>query len=150
MTQLTGNQVYESLHNVLMELVISASEASAYKNWSDEFARKDVRRVWENVTDGLRKKRDIALTLADLQRLSDDHLYDLGFQHWDETTVLIPLWCWNYIQDGITLTDISGDSVQKTQDLDLDCRGGCTAYGFRKLDEFSKWVIDGEAHGSEA
>lgn len=150
MTQRIAGQVYEDLHSVLMELVISAAQGSAYENWSDEFARRDTQRVWKNITDRLRKKRDIVLTLAELQLLDDDQLYSLGFSQWDEQTVLIPLWCWNYIQDGVTLTDISGDTVQKGPDLDLDSRGGCTAYGFRKLDKFSKWVIEGEAHGSEA
>jgi len=49
----------------------------------------------------------------------------------DGTIRLIPLWAYNYVGDGETLVSIDGSPAVKGKDeIDLDVRFGCIAYGF--------------------
>lgn len=111
-------------------LVTEAAMASAYDSWSDEFSRKDIRRAWEDSDELQPWGRRVSID--EIRSISTDELLDLGFQKWDDTLRVIPLWVWNYIQDGSVLTDINGqESIKGTDDIDLDVRFGCIAYGFK-------------------
>jgi hypothetical protein len=122
------------LSSALMELASAAASGAAYKNWGDDFARKEIREVWENVGAPLRKKHSRKVTLSELQAANKLRLKDMGFLNWDNDLVVIPLWAFNYVADGERLVSIFGETKTKGQDeIDLDTRFGCIAYGFRPL-----------------
>lgn len=107
-----------------------AASGAAYKAWDDRFARLQVREAWEDSSSEPYGRR---VAVVELCALSDDVLSGLGFGSWDGALRLIPLWAFNYIADGETLTSISGDTKTKgTDDIDLDVRFGCIAFGFKK------------------
>jgi hypothetical protein len=106
----------------------AAAMASAYESWTDEFSRKEIRSAWSD--DGY-NPWERKVSIQELHEISGETLSDLGFNSWDENLRLIPLWAWNYIADGCVLTSISNDTKTKGIDeIDLDVRFGCLAYGF--------------------
>lgn len=122
---------YERLVNARDELLNRAAQAAAYDNWSNEFTRNHLRETWRNSDIGLRKPIE-QITLADLLSLDEDERRNLGFIMWDDNLVLIPLWAWHYVVDDVELTNINGDTKIKGKDnIDLDVRFGCIAYGFK-------------------
>jgi hypothetical protein len=128
--------VFNNLHKVQMELLMAAATGAAYHQWSDEFARKEVREVWLDLQAPLRKPTQYRATIEDLQSLSRDELRCLGFQRWDDgvdeaSLYLIPLWVYHYIDDGSELCSVRGVRVVKgTDDINFDQRYGVIAYGF--------------------
>jgi hypothetical protein len=73
------------------------------------------------------------VTVADLLAIPLADLYALGFGNWTEESglILIPDWAYWLIADGETLTDISDEQSAKGADnIDLDTRFGCIAFGF--------------------
>lgn len=121
----------EYLNSVARSILTAASMGAAYGSWSDAFARKEVAEAWADKPSVMRKERGRRVTVADLSAMDRNALYDLGFANWDGSLVLIPLWAFNYIADGETLTSISGDTAVKgSKEIDLDVRGGCIAFGF--------------------
>lgn len=118
----------EYLQAARNRIVNAAAMASAYDSWSDEFSRKDIRRAW---ADSSHQPWERRVSLDEIRAISAEKLSDLGFGRWDETLRVIPLWAWNYIEDGCTLTSISGDEkIKGVDDIDLDVRFGCIAWGF--------------------
>ena len=121
------------LTNVLLELATEAAQSSAWDTWSDEYSRKSIRRVWEDGDGHFRKPRERRVTLGDLRAMDDATLRRLGFRKCDDDFWVIPIWMFHYIADGETLTSIMGKTVKKGADeIDLDTRSGCTAWGFGK------------------
>ena len=123
--------VEDYLIQVQTRILSAACEGAAYEGWSDDFARKHLREAWkaEGRSD-LWKRR---LTVAELCEVADEKLRGLGFGSWDGALTLIPLWAYNLIADGETLTSISDSTeVVGVDDIDLDVRFGCIAYGFKK------------------
>lgn len=120
------------LRLVLLETATRAAESCAYSNWDDEFARRNIRGVWADTDEGLRKPRNRKLSIAELREAGSAQLENLGFARWkledDRVIMLIPLWAWNYV-DTSDLLDIFGKQ-QINDDKDLDHRMGCTAFGF--------------------
>ena len=122
---------YERLVNARDELLNRAAQAAAYDNWSNEYTRNHLSETWRNSDMGLRKPIE-QVTLDDLLSLDEDERRNLCFGNWDEGLVLIPLWAWHYIIDGVELTSINGDTKVKGSDkIDLDTRFGRIAYGFK-------------------
>lgn len=120
------------LQHALKDIATRAAMGCAYaKNWDADFARKEVMESWRDEGTYSRKASCRKVSVAELQALPISELRSLGFGGWDEKLTLIPLWAWNYIADGETLTSISGDkAVKGEQEIDLDVRFGCIAYGF--------------------
>ncbi len=122
----------EFLRSVLRETATTAAQTAAYPSWSDEYSRKEIRECWADQDAPLRKQRQRRVTVAELLAAPRMTLLDLGFGNWDGELMVIPLWAFNYIADGETLTAIDGDTVVKgTDPIDLDVRGGCIAFGFK-------------------
>jgi len=127
---------YEFLQSVMKELCTAAACGAAYPSWPDDFARKELREVWGDALGPTRKQRMRRVTIAELQSLDKDQRWALGIGNWDESLRVIPLWMWNYIADGETLTCIDGTTAIKgAAEIDLDVRFGCIAHGFKETSE---------------
>jgi hypothetical protein len=115
------------LRRVLLRIANRAAMGAAYAKWPDDFCRSEVREVWLAEPEAL-------FTTAELAAKGRDYLDSIGFGRWDEEgdLYLIPIWAWNYVADGETLTSISGDTKVKggPDEIDLDVRFGCIAWGF--------------------
>lgn len=125
--------VYEILRSIQNEIISIACQGVAYeKSWPSDFARKEVSACWKNEEDIFRKKRDFSFTPEDLKDIDLKDLHMMGFGNWGKDgIILIPLWAYHYIADGTELTSIMGVvAVKGEDDIDLDVRGGCIAYGF--------------------
>lgn len=116
------------LQSVLKHIATRAAMASAYESWEDGYSRVSTRKAWLDTEHEPWHRR---VTVAELQKLPIEDLRMLGFVGWDDKLTCIPLWAFNYIADGETLTCIDGKTAVKgTDDIDLDVRFGCIAYGF--------------------
>jgi len=72
------------------------------------------------------------LTIADLQAVNVTYLYAHGFARWNHDLILMPPACLKMLDTGSMLESIMGDrACVGTDYIDLDTRGGVTAYGFR-------------------
>lgn len=121
----------EYLNSVFRELASIAAQTAAYDKWSDEFSRKEIREVWRDDTAPLRHARNRRVRIDELVKVDRVTLVNLGFGSWDGKLMLIPLWAFNYIADGEALKSIGGKTAVKGVDeIDLDVRFGCVAYGF--------------------
>ena len=119
------------LQHVLRDIATGAAMGAAYEKWTDAFARKEVVERWNDNKALLREQWGRRVTIAELIRLPTEDLRMLGFCGWDEKLTLIPLWAFNYIADGEKLVCINGGTAIKgTNDIDLDERFGCVAWGF--------------------
>lgn len=121
----------EALTMMLRQLAGRAAAGAAYEGYTPKFVKSEVTAAWLNLSDETAPK----LTLADLSVLSHKVLESFGFILWEKSTGLrlIPLWALNMISDGEELTSISGRKVIVGEDdIDLDTRGGCVAWGFVK------------------
>lgn len=128
-------EVKQRLNVILLNLASNASQGAAYEQWSDEFARKEVREIWSNSGGTFNPKRD-PFTLDELRTIPREELYELGFGNWDHEMLLFPLWVVNFIKDGEKVVDINGkESILDSETRkDNDVRYGCVAYGFRHAD----------------
>jgi len=97
-----------------------AAEVIAYDSWSDEFARKELRK--ELPKDAM----DI-----DPYELTMEQMKDLGFARWnyESDLMLIPLWLLPFLKEDIETESISGNKYSKKSELDTDNRYGCIAFG---------------------
>lgn len=127
-------EVFKSLRLVVLSLANRAAMGCAYDKWSDEFCRKETREIWNNKGykgSFLERYKD-GITIEEFKTMTDEEFDILGFAKWDEESGLrlIPIWAFNYVKDGETLTCISGQkSIKGTDEIDLDTRGGCIAFG---------------------
>lgn len=125
----TGDHVARFLFSILNSIASAAASGAAYQSWPDDFARKEARDAWAGIDRGWGQK----LTVKQLQTVRGPDRQKLGFSKWDDegVLILIPLWAFNVIADGEELTSISGETKIKGQDeIDLDVRFGCIAWGF--------------------
>ena len=121
----------DKIFSILNEIAGAAAQSAAYDQWTPDFCKKELKEVWGNLESPMRRKRNITLTVLDLQNLPKDVLLLAGFCMWDDKLLLVPLWIFNYIANGEVLTCINGrDVIKGTDNIDLDVRNGCTAYGF--------------------
>lgn len=131
MTKIYETSTDEFLQSVLREIATRASMGAAYKTWADEFVRQEVEEAWADIESPLRRSRNRTVTVLELKAIPVTTLRALGFGNWNSNLTLIPLWAYHYIAEGETLVSISGDTaVTGTDEIDLDVRGGCVAYGF--------------------
>jgi len=100
------------------------SNISSYKNWSDDFCRKEIKNLYDKL---IKEFQGI-----DFTEFTIDELKQFDFQMWDDNTILMPIWALDCIPDGTILATIDGDEItfNKEKGLDKDERFGCTAYGF--------------------
>lgn len=100
------------------------SEISSYKNWSDEFCRKQVKELYAKLVE--------KFDGVDFTEFTVEELKQLDFQLWDENTILMPVWALDCLIDGTKVVSIDGQEItfDKSKGLDKDTRFGCTAYGF--------------------
>ncbi len=119
----------EQYLNAARERILNeAAMASAYDEWPDDFARISIDKAWKDSGDHPWERR---IPLDELRALDSETLHSLGFKMWDEKLRLIPLWAWNYIEDGCELVSVDGDKKIKGSDgIDLEVRFGAIAWGF--------------------
>lgn len=102
-----------------------------YESWSDEFCRKEIKKVTEKLTEELKNH-------IDWGKLTVEEALDLGFAKWSEDTpdlYLIPLYLLPILPIGTKLTCISGETLTYDgKNVDNDIRFGCIAYGIEIKD----------------
>ncbi len=139
MAEVNELSAFDYLTFAMRELCAAAAQTAAYPSWDDKFARKEVREVWTDAEAPMRRKRHRRVTVAELRAFTDDQRHTLGIGNWDETLRVLPLWMFNYVADGETLTSIDGStSIKGKDDIDLDVRFGCIAFGFRPTTDGAK------------
>lgn len=75
------------------------------------------------------------LTVQELQAIPIQMLFEQGFRNWDNSMVLLPEWCLDWIQPGEKLRCIDGlDFTVGVDPIDRDTRGGCIAFGVLRQD----------------
>lgn len=125
------SNTYSYLMSIAHEMLNAAACGASYSNWSDDFARTNVREVWTDTNAPYRKRRNRRVSISEIKSMSTDEWDSLGIRRWDEQLRVLPLWMYNYVADGERLTCIDGKVVTKGTDaIDDDVRGGCIAYGF--------------------
>jgi len=131
MTEIPKLTTYQYLNLVLRRIADESAMCSAYKKWSDEYSRKELRRVWSADENDPFERWKRRVTVAELQGLTETERYSLGFLAFKDGQCLVPLWAFNYIADGEEFTSITGEEVVKGTDyMDLDVRAGCLAFWF--------------------
>lgn len=101
------------------------AETVQYKNWSDEFCRKEVNSSTDIFLNELKK-------YIDFSKLTREEAITLRFGKWDDNSdlYLIPLYLLPIIPIGIELTCIDGEKViYDGTNIDNDVRFGCLAWG---------------------
>ena len=121
----------EYLQSAMAFVANRAASGAAYDGWSDEFARSEVREAWANEREGARK-----VSANELFQISASDLMGIGFRCWDENLIVIPLWAVHYLDPEMEVTCIDGSKSRLgDEDVDLDIRYGCIAYGFARPKE---------------
>lgn len=126
------SDTFKVINNIRNELCDIAAQGAYYKNWSDEFARKEIREVIFNEAAPLRKKTDTIILDAHLQDMHGLELHEAGFREWSEKIpglFLIPLWLVGYMDPYMPVTDIYGRE-KALGDIDNETRFGVIAAGF--------------------
>jgi len=100
----------------------------AYDNWSDEFSRKEINKLYKLLIDEFKG--------IDFTQFTPEELKTFDFQWWDENLICLPPWAIDCLPGGIKLSSIDGEEFifKKPTEKNLmkDARGGVTAYGFTK------------------
>ena len=109
-----------------------------YKNWSDEFCRKENKKHMNNMLEELKKH-------IDFDNITADQAWQLGFCLWEDKQpdlFLIPLYLLPIIPIGTKLTSINGkEIIYDGTNVDNDIRFGCISYGIHvKLEAGEKNV----------
>jgi hypothetical protein len=123
---ITMSMTYSQVQTLRSRFLTHAAESAQYASWSNDFART-------NVAEFIAMERK--LCRFDPHALTLDQLKELGFGHWDDDLLLIPLWLHPFLEAGIVLKDIGGGYVTVTYDengkcsIDNDHRFGMLAYG---------------------
>lgn len=125
------------LNDIIANLFITyanrIAESIQYTNWSDEFAREEVRSTTNNFLSALRKE-------VDFDHLSREDVINLGFRIWDtddssKELYLIPMYLLPIIPAGTEVVCITGERIiYDGKNMDNDNRFGYLAYGI----EFDK------------
>lgn len=117
------------VQRALVSTLNRMTQPCVYTNWDDQYARTESNLAIKQLQDFVKEKVDLA-------SLSGEELLDLGFTRWDDKgqLYLVPLCLVGALRNGTILYDITGDkSVVGKDELDLDTRSGCIAYGIRTI-----------------
>jgi len=92
-------------------------------DWDDEY------RITE-----LNESKETILKIVgegiDISTFTKEQVLDIGCKKWDiDGALLIPLWLFSSLKEGVELKSIGGESVKYSKDLDKDSRFGVVAYG---------------------
>lgn len=104
------------------------SETTTYSDWSDAFARQEVREATQKFLEALKR-------YIDFENLTEKKAKELRFQKWSKDNpdlYLIPLYLLPILPIGMEVTCINGEKIiYDGHNLDTDIRCGCLAYGIR-------------------
>ena len=121
----------KKLANHFTWLANTLAECNTYETWSAELKARTIKESFETFYNSL--KKDTNKHLVDLTAMTAEKAKELRFCRWSEDTPnlwLLPLWFVPLIPIGTELTDIGGGKVvYDGNNIDLDVRFGCIAYG---------------------
>lgn len=121
----------KELINHFTWLVNSAAQCVAYETWNNETKARQIKESFDTFYKSAKERLKI-----DLEELTVDELAEMRFCRWSEEKPdlwLIPLWFVPLLPVGIELTSIFGETiVYDGNNIDLDVRFGCIAYGIIK------------------
>ena len=126
------SETFKVINNIRNELCDIAAQGAHYKNWSDEFARKEIREVIFNQPATMRQKRDTIILDAHLQTMHALELHEAGFREWSEKVpglFLIPLYLVGWMDPLMNVETIFGKKLALA-DVDTNVRFGVIAAGF--------------------
>lgn len=113
---------------ILMAYMLACAMETASSKWNDGFARQTIKDVWLQRNIRIEK---LKLTTDDLQQVSRDGLWKLGFRLWDgEDMWLLPLWLYNVMDHQEANWFTLDDRPTILEDRDLEPRGGCISVYF--------------------
>ena len=123
----TANSLIVDIQFVLAGVLSRIAQPYYYTHtWTDEYARKEMNRAFNEMYHLLKKNN------YNILDNSQKELCRLGFKYWDDdqTLLLIPLWAWALIPDGTKLKSIFDTHTIKGKDsIDMDVRFNCLAWG---------------------
>lgn len=120
-----GGLMKQDIINCLIKYATHVAETVQYKNWSDEFCRKEIQTATMDFLSTIRKH-------IDFSKLTREEAYSLGFGRWsaENDLYLIPLYLLPIIPIGIELTCIDGQKIiYDGTNVDNDVRFGYIAWG---------------------
>ena len=120
---------FEKAKKIRGVILSQASMVIAYDSWSLKYCVDSMRGIENTIKN---KNKDLELFDLDPSELISDELLDLDFGRWSEETnlMLIPLWIYPYVKDGINVEDINGEKFKLDKSkVDTDTRFGCLSFG---------------------
>ena len=109
------------------------AETVQYKNWSDDFCRKQINSSTDIFLNELKK-------YIDFSKLTREEAVTLRFEKWDDNSdlYLIPLYLLPIIPIGTELTCINGEKVvYDGTNIDNEIRFGCIAWGIHISERYN-------------
>lgn len=121
---------FNYLHGRLLHFAAVAAASAAFPQLTDSFCRKEIFLEWKHSEEDAQR-----FSLSDLQDIPFANLILLGCRPFKDDLVLIPLWMYPLVLPGETLECINGTFIEAgEEEVSLDPRYGCIAYGFRHPD----------------
>lgn len=125
---------FEKCCAIRRAIVNRAAEVMTYRNWSEEFATRQIRDLPADIEQMGGGAELFGIQPADM---TDSQLDALGFGRWsDETPMrLIPLWLFPFLAENLVAECIDGETkITNKSEMDTDSRFGCLAYGVTPSD----------------
>lgn len=115
------------MNEVAVYMMNTVAQIKHY-NWGNknDFAVKQSIDAYEQSIEYI---RNLKLDFFDMTEME---LKEYGFQKWskDSEIMMIPIYAYDLIEDGMVLNGVFGGMATKGTDyIDLDVRGGCIAFG---------------------
>jgi hypothetical protein len=120
---------YTKLNNYKTQMAQAAGKL--YASWNAEFFKKE---LLESIT-----KLKIPEGEIDFTELTEQEMRDLGFQNWDEHSLLIPIWLFRLLPDSLELFSPLSYSFKTVGTADDDIRFGCVAFSLQCNPNGRKW-----------
>jgi len=124
----------DAMFNFLLEsmgMIANTTAMIADYSWEAKFSKKQCSTVFHTVEQ---KRRDEKIVI-DVSKLDEAQLKMLGAWRWelDSDLMLLPLWLYLMLPNGIELISITGEKKTKGKDfIGTDIRAGCVAVGIIK------------------
>lgn len=121
--------VVEKCKKIRRMLLNRAASVMVYRMWDSVFAQEEIMNFPETLREQVKGKEFFDIDPSDLTR---SEMVDLGFGSWSDETemMLIPLWLFPFMADGLEVEDIFGETfIFNKADADTDNRFGCLSYG---------------------